>query len=233
MRINQSTVLTTIIMATLLPATICFADGSARFSTGDPNVPSLTFSWQKNGPGRLDVPGQPAHVLAINGKAWGVAEVAGYPVSMDLESLADLLGQESGLARIGPDTVVPAQLTAMEPTGRMLTVAGIQGEVYRVSWQDSEGRAHMDEAVFTDDPLVREMQAALIGGMARAIARDTGVSHQGLAEQELERRGLAVLRFGDDFRLEAINANEQPAHRFALPGKPVDLRQMMRGLMGN
>lgn len=208
------------------------ADGTARFSTGDPNVPALTFSWQDGDRSRLDSPNQPAHVLAIDGKAWGVASVAGRSVSMDLESLAKLLGQESGLTRLGPDTVVPAHLTALERTGRMETVAGIQGEVYRVSWQDSNGSPHIDEAVFTGDARVKEMQAALVGGMIEAIARGTGVSGHEQAYGELQRRGLAVLSFGDDFRLEAIERSEQPDERFALPSQPIDLRQIMRGMIG-
>ena len=231
MRIVRPLVLATFFGA-LLPASGAFADGSARFSTGDPSVPTLTFSWQDAQRSRLDSPNQPAHVLAIDGKAWGVAAVAGQSVSMDLESLAKLLGQDSGLTRLGPNTVVPAQLTALERTGQTETVAGIQGEVYRVSWQDSNGRPHIDEAVFTGDAVVQEMQAALVDGMSRAIARGTGVTGHEQAHQELQRRGLAVLRFGDDFRLESIERVEQPDDRFALPRKPVDLRQLMRGVMG-
>ncbi|KTG15907.1 MULTISPECIES: hypothetical protein [unclassified Guyparkeria] len=229
---NHSSFLLATLVGSLLPFTVTFADGLARFSTGDPNVPTLTFSWQDTEHSRLDSPNQPAHVLAIDGKAWGVASVAGQPVSMDLESLAKLLGQESGLTRLGPDTVVPAQLTTLERTDRTETVAGIQGEVYRVSWQDSNGRSHIDEAVFTGDALVQEMQTALVGGMSQAIARGTGVAGHEQAHRELQRRGLAVLRFGDDFRLESIERGEQPDHRFALPSKPVDLRQMMRGMIG-
>lgn len=231
MPISRPVLLATL-LGTLLPVSAVFADGVARFSTGDPNVPTLTFSWQDADRSRLDSPNQPAHVLAIDGKAWGVASVAGQSVSMDLESLAKLLGQESGLTRLGPDTVVPAQLTALERTDRTETVAGIQGEVYRVSWQDSNGNPHIDEAVFTGDALVQEMQTALVGGMTQAIARGTGVSGHDQAHHELQRRGLAVLRFGDDFRLESIERNEQPDERFALPSKPIDLRQMMRGMMG-
>ncbi|MCL7743858.1 hypothetical protein LV476_02675 [Guyparkeria hydrothermalis] len=231
MRINRPLMLGALV-SLLLPVTAAYAAGSARFSTGDPNVPTLTFSWQDVAHSRLDTPNQPAHVLAIDGKAWGVASVAGRPVSMDLESLAKLLGKDSSLTQLGPNTVVPAQLTAMERTGQTETVAGIQGEVYRVSWQDSNGKAHVDEAVFTGDALVQEMQTALIGGMTRAIASGTGVSGHEQAQRELERRGLAVLRFGDDFRLESIERSDQPDERFALPGKPVDLQRMMRGMMG-
>lgn len=231
MRIHRPRVLATLILS-LLPVGASLADGTATFSTGDPNVPTLTFSWQDVDHSRLDTPGQPAHVLAIDGKAWGVATIAGRPVSMDLDALARLLGQGNGLARLGPDTVVPEHLTALEATGRTETVAGISGEVYRVSWQDSRGGAHVDEAVLTDDPRVREMQDALLRGMTRAISRTTGMKGQGAAERELERRGLAVLRFGDDFRLESIRTGDQPDGRFALPASPIDLRQIMRGMTG-
>ena len=222
------------LLGALLSVHVALADGLARFSTGDPSVPALTFSWQDDADrSRLDSPGQPAHLLAVDGKAWGVASVAGQSVAMDLEALAKLLGKESGLTRLGPDTIVPAQLTALERTGRMETVAGIQGEVYRVSWQDNNGRPHFDEAVLTNDALVRDMQAALVGGMTRAISRGTGVSGHEQTYLELQRRGLAVLRFGDDFRLEAIERSEQPDARFARPGNPIDLRQIMRGMIGS
>ncbi len=191
------------------------------------------FSWQTAERSRLDTPNETAHVLAIDGRAWGVAKVAGHPVSMDLDQLAKLLGQHTALARLGPDAVVPSQITSLEATGQRETVAGVDGERYRVSWVDSEGNARIDEAVLTDDPLVREMQDALLGGMTRAIASGTGVSGHEAAEQELTRRGLAVLRFGDDFRLESISDARQPDARFAMPSQPLDLQQLMRGVMGN
>lgn len=162
-----------------------------------------------------------------------MAVVAGQPVAMDLEQLAALLGQHDALARLGPEAVVPSQITALEATGQAETVAGVEGERYRVSWVDSEGRARIDEAVLTNAPLVIEMQKALLDGMTRAIARGTGVGGHEAAQQELERRGLAVLRFGDDYRLESISGNTQPDDRFALPSNPIDLRQLMRGVMGN
>lgn len=214
-------------------ASAALADGQARFKTADRSMPSLMFSWQTAERNRLDTPNETAHVLAIDGKAWGVAKVAGYPVTMGLDQLATLLGQHNALARLGPDAVVPSQITSLEATGQRETVAGVDGERYRVSWVDSEGNARIDEAVLTDDPLVREMQDALLGGMTRAIASGTGVIGHESAEQELTRRGLAVLRFGDDFRLESISDARQPDARFARPSKPLDLQQLMRGVMGN
>ncbi|MFW5954630.1 MAG: hypothetical protein ACOCSG_04930 [Guyparkeria sp.] len=208
------------------------ADGQATFRTDNTQVPTMTFAWQNADRGRLEAPGQPAHVLAIDGKAWGVANVAGRPVTLDLDALATMLGSNNGLANLGPDTVVPTRITALEATGQAETVAGIEGEVYRVSWEDSEGNARIDEAVLTEDPLVREMQDALLKGMARAMARGTGVTTQDDAERELDRRGLAVLRFAKDYRLESIRSDRQPDDRFALPSEPLDLQRMMRGLTG-
>ncbi len=209
------------------------ADGTARFQTADRSMPSLTFSWQTPERSRLDSPNETAHVLAIDGKAWGVAKVAGYPVTMDLHQLAGLLGQHNALSQLGPNAIVPTQITSLEATGQRETIAGIEGERYRVSWVDSEGHARIDEAVLTEDLLVNEMQLALLGGMTRAIARGTGATGHKGAEQELERRGLAVLRFGDEFRLESISDARQPDERFAMPSKPVDFQQIMRGVMGN
>ncbi|MFP4252121.1 MAG: hypothetical protein ACLFRM_05710 [Guyparkeria sp.] len=209
------------------------ADGVARFQTADRSLPSLTFSWQSPERSRLDTPNESAHVIARDGKAWGVASIAGQPVTMDLDQLAALLGQHNALARLGPEAVVPSQITALEPTGQQETIAGIDGERYRVDWVDNEGRSRTDEAVLTDDPLVIEMQTALLGGMTRAMARSTGVTGHEDAERELERRELAVLRFADEFRLESISAVSQPDARFETPTRPVDLQQIMRGVMGN
>ncbi|MFN2381578.1 MAG: hypothetical protein ABR561_03365 [Guyparkeria sp.] len=214
-------------------ASTVLADGQAHFQTADRSMPALMFSWQTTERSRLDTPNRPAHVLALNGRAWGVATVAGQPVAMDLEQLAALLGQHDAMARLGPEAVVPSQITALEATGQAEMIAGVEGERYRVSWVDSEDRARIDEAVLTDAPLVIEMQKALLDGMTRAIARGTGVGGHEAAQRELERRGLAVLRFGDDYRLESISGDIQPDERFDLPSNPIDLRQLMRGVMGN
>ena len=231
MRIGPSHFLA-LLLVTLLPASNAFADGEARFSTSNPDVPALTFSWRGDQHSRLDSPGQPAHVIAIDGQAWGVTSVAGQPVAMDLESLSRILGPDSGLDHLGPGSVVPARLTALEATGRTERVAGITGEVYRVSWEDNHGQARMSEAVFTDHALVREMQSALVDGMAAAIARRGNIAGPEQAYAELRHRGLAVLRFSDAFRLESIEGSEQPGDPFMLPRRPIDLRQMMRGMMG-
>lgn len=220
------------LFAAFLPASPLMADGTAVFASGNADVPLMTFYWQDREHTRLEADGQPAHVLAIDGKAYGVVEMHGRAVAMDLESLSSIVGGSGGVHRLGPDTVVPTQITALETTGQTEVVAGIEGEVYQVSWEDSNGQARMDEAVLTRDPLAREMQRTLIDGMTRAMARGTGVSDQGTASSELERRGLAVLRFADDFQLESISDADLPETTFALPRAPVDLQRMLQGVLG-
>ncbi len=220
------------LFAALIPASPLMADGTAVFATGNTDAPLMTFYWQDRDHTRLEADGQPAHVLAIDGKAYGVVEMNGRAVAMNLESLSAILGASGDVQRLGPNTVVPTHITAFETTGQTEVVAGIEGEVYQVSWEDSNGQARMDEAVLSRNPLVGEMQRALIQGMTQAMARSTGVSGQEAASHELERRGLAVLRFADDFRLESINDADLSEATFALPRAPVDLQRLLKGVMG-
>ncbi len=220
------------LFAAFIPASPLMADGTAVFATGNADVPRMTFYWLDRDHTRLEADGQPAHVLAINGKAYGVVEMNGRAVAMDLESLSGVLGASGGLHRLGPDAIVPTQITALETTGQTEMVAGIEGEIYQVSWEDSRGEARMDEAVLSRDPRLLEMQQALIQGMTQAMTRGTGVSGQEAASHELDRRGLAVLRFADDFRLESINDRDLPEATFALPRSPIDLQRMLQGVLG-
>lgn len=115
-------------------------------------------------------------------------------------------------------------VSSIEATGRTETVAGIDGDVYEVSWVGADGATHTDTAVLSDDPLVVEFSDAF---RAFAEAGGSGVDPR---SRRITDRGLGVLRYADDFLVLAISGDTPPPSTFDLPGPPLNLQDMMQGL---
>jgi hypothetical protein len=198
------------------------ADGQAVIRSGNAGqAAATTISWQDDKV-RLDVPGEDAYMLVLDGRGYSVARTGGQTMVMDLSSMPQF--GPGGMGQGAPATSDVARITRLEATGREETVAGIEGEIYEMSWTDAKGRENHGEAVLTDDSRVREMQQAF-WTFSRAITRQ-----QEEIGARLRAEGLAMLRLDDQFLVEEIRADSRPAGDFELPAEPMDMQEMMRGM---
>lgn len=197
-----------------------FAGGQATIRSGGAQAQDVTIAWDGDKV-RLDVPGQPAYMLVLDGKSYSVTSAGGQLMVMDLSSLPQHAAPGQGQDQT-PGTV--ARITRLENTGEEETVAGIEGDVYEMAWTDGQGNAQEGEAVLTDDALVREMQEAFWAFSQAMTNQDEEIGTR------LREEGLATLRVDQDFVLKAISAETRPAEDFVLPAEPMDMQQMMRGM---
>ncbi len=210
---------------TLLPllffSTSVLAGGQAEILSGGPDAQQrMNLAWDDDQV-RLDIPGEEGYMLVLDGKGYSVTRAGGRLMVMDLSSLPRQAGQGQTPA---PETV--ARIERLDQTGRMETIAGIEGEVYEMAWTDGQGEAHEGDAVLTDDALVRDMQEAF-WALSRAMSgQDEEIGTR------LREEGLAALRIGDDFTVEEISAETRPSEDFSLPAEPMDMQEMMRGQGG-
>ncbi|MER1968571.1 hypothetical protein [Castellaniella sp. GW247-6E4] len=181
---------------------------------------------------RVDVSGvSQGYLLLRDERLYSVMRMNGSPMVMDAQAAAGLLG---GLAW-KPSAEMVGALTALEPTGERQTVAGRAGEVYRVSYRDLEGRERRGQGVLGRQPEVRELTRVL-GRIAERLQSATQAPGQGLEEvtRALGDRGLGVLSYGSEFRIETLTVAPLASGYLDLPAAPArlpdDVGQWLRGL---
>ncbi len=170
---------------------------------------------------RVDVSGvSQGYLLLRDGRLYSVMRMNGSPVVLDAQAAAGLLG---GLAW-KPSPRMIGSLTGLEPTGARQTVAGRAGEVYEVSYRDLEGRDHSGQGVLGRQPEVRAL-TRILGQIAERLQTSAQAPGQGLEQvsRTLEDRGLGVLAYGPEFRVEKLTVAPLAPGRLDLPAPPSEL----------
>ncbi|MEQ8798455.1 MAG: hypothetical protein RJQ08_01460 [Salinisphaeraceae bacterium] len=218
-------------------SSVAAAGGTATIEVTGDNAAggNVTMHWQDAENVRIDPPNQPAYMLLRGGKAYTVMSTGGRTMVMDLASISNMPGGGPG-GMGSPDiggTSAISRATAVsdiDATGQRETVAGIEGEIYTVTWTDADGSSHSGEAVLSDDATVVEMSQAF-GGFIEAMAAIGNNKRAGDAiNEKLAAEGLGVLRFENQFRLAEISDETPSADTFELPAKPMNLQDMMKGM---
>lgn len=215
----------------LVPA-LALAGGTATINASGPTGPSgkqgaveMTVSWRDDMT-RIDMSSpQGTYMLLRDSKSYTVTNQGGRIMVMDMGALGKMaksMGQQSGGGgRMAPTTVKSVE--SFEPTGSTETVAGIEGEVYRVEWTDGNGDRHTDTGVFSEDPLAVELTGAF-----RRYVDGMGMGADDPFNRELVSRNLGALKFGDRYQVLSISDDTRPAAAFELPAEPMDLQKMMQ-----
>ncbi|OYV26469.1 MAG: hypothetical protein B7Z82_07355 [Halothiobacillus sp. 20-54-6] len=168
----------------------------------------VQVSWLSDQQLRMDITRPPAEILLQNGALSAITQIGGMPIVAnvaDVDQMARALGQGGGLE----------------------TVAGVPGEIYRMTWRDEQGKAHTDEAVLTKNATVVELSRAL---------QNLGVAaHKGwdARSAEILHRGLGVLRYAKAYQLQSVSTQAPAASALALPDQSIDVQKLMQGLTGH
>ncbi|MBV2182695.1 hypothetical protein ACWKWV_05175 [Castellaniella ginsengisoli] len=193
------------------------AAGVATVQAGDR---TLTVSF--DGPdARVDVGGiGQGYLLMRDGKLYSVMRAAGQPLVMDGGAMARLLG--GGALQPAPDMI--RSLGRIEPTGARETVAGRAGAVYAVSYRDEQGRNRSGRGVLGKQPEVRELTRVL-GRMAVLLQTAAGQPPDGARQvlDALEEKGLGLLAYEKQFRVERLAATPPAPGSLELPAPPTQL----------
>lgn len=201
------------------------AAGTAKLEVrSQQSTSKMDISWRDTHM-RLDLPGQSGGYMVVRGdKAYSVTQQQGQTMVLDMSSLKEM-GQAGNKG--GEVQTNIGSLDEFEATGEKETVAGLEGEVYRVAWTDPDGETHQDTAVLSDNAIVRDMTDAF----RRATEAMGGEGTDPFADA-LRERDAGVLRFADDFRVLSVSDEAPSAGDFELPAEPMSLQDMMREQMG-
>ena len=192
--------------------------------SGEDMEHTMTVTWQDEKTVRLEPEGQPAYMLVRGDSSYSVTRAGGQLMVIDMGAMMSMAQSAGGGAMAGAGPQAPAiadaqSVSRIESTGREETVAGITGEIYEIHWTDSAGASHVDEAVLSDDELLRGMTAAF-QAFGKALSGKE-VDHP--LNEALASRGLGTLRFGDRFEVTAISDETPPDGHFELPAEPMQL----------
>lgn len=203
-------------LATAVPA---FADGTATIASND-SQQDMQIQWAGDKM-RMDFPSQQhGYMLMRDGKGYMVTQQGGQPLIMDMSMLRDMsdsMGDDTGAMASQAETV-----DSLEATGETQTVAGLEGEVYRLEWTDRGGQSHEDTLVLSDDPLAHEMLNAFQNYVEAVMGRADPIGKAVL------ERDLGMLRFGDRFEVADIADTTPDAGTFELPENAITMDQMIR-----
>ncbi|ATJ81598.1 hypothetical protein ACFPTY_01330 [Halomonas beimenensis] len=213
---------TGLLLTAALPA---LADGQATLESRSPQgSAAMEVQWAGDDL-RMDFPqqAQAGYMLLKDGKGYMVSRMQGQTMVMDLARLREMAEEMGGgQAAAGLASQQAASVDALEATGNQETVAGLEGDVYRLEWTDKAGDVHDDELVLSDDAQVLELMAAFHAYQQSMTGEPDPIA------LELESRGLGMLRFGDRFRITGLADAAPDASVFALPEDAMTFEDMMR-----
>lgn len=204
----------------------------AEVESEDGKVMSFEYEGDKL---RINIPENQGYMVLRDDHLYMVTDNNGQLMVVDLNSAFNMFGSMAASAT--PDHV-SSEFVSMDSTGRFETLAGMEGEVYRVRFIDQEGQEQESEVVLSDDERAigfRDAIAQMAKTMASAM-RGSGIDQEietgEKLQAELESLDKGVLRYGQDMRVKSITETTVAEERFVLPAEPTDLGGMMRGMMG-
>lgn len=222
----------------LLPSSLVLAGGKATLITTneatqvsgqaiDKESHTISLTWDDVDTLRMDF-GTPSHYLiARDGKTYSITQEGGETLVMDMDSMSNMIQSMSGQdQKENPFGTVDT----VKATKDTETIAGIKGKVYHITWTEADGSKKSDNAVLTDDPLVIEMTRAYFNSIS---AMGGGSDYLDVFLDSLPNNERGILKIGEQFYVESIQKIDPPASTFELPAKPVNLQNMIKGLMAN
>lgn len=220
---KPSNVLPIALTLTLL-APVALAAGQATLETADDGKPmTMNLRWSDDNL-RMDFPSQQdGYLLMRDGKGYLITRQQGHTVVMDmamLKGMADAMGADAA----GYRAQQAESVEGLEATGEHETVAGLDGEVYRLTWTDRSGKRQTDDVVLSDDPLAVELLGAF-QSYVNAVMNEPDPIGTTLLDRQ-----LGMLRFGDKFELVSIDATAPAADAFAMPQNAMSMQDMLKGL---
>ncbi len=198
------------------------AGGTATVES--PRGDKTEIAWREPTSVRMGMPNQSAYMLVREGRLYSVQTARGRTMVMDMTAMGSRIPGGAAPSGVASATA----LVEMRPTGRRETLAGVEGEVYRVTWRNSEGREQTDVAVLSRDDLAVELTRAF-HQFSRAQAKASGQSAPDAMGEALVERGLGILRFSDRLQVAELSGEAPPASAFELPAEPMRMPDMPAG----
>jgi hypothetical protein len=215
-----------LLAASTVVAAPAMAGGTATIeaSNGDDGLVTVRLEFLDAQSLRMSSPGHPEAYMVVNqGTPYNVIQFGSMPIVVDAAEMIASAGKAGDLPTSPAGTDDIRKFIALTATGQPETVAGIVGERYRLRYVDGDKRERDEEVVLSKDVLIRDLSRAMYGlgvkmSGAAGIAPPEGSQR---LMQELDAKGLGLLRFGQRMRVSALDRTNPSPARFQLPAEPV------------
>ena len=182
-----------------------------------------SMKFEYDGPQRVRVnsSGDNNYMLVLADKVYAVSNEGGQTIVMDMGEAYRMFGRQFQTA--GPGEAA-GKFISLTRTSGTTTVAGVTGDNYELRYIDDKGAEQVSPVVLSSDRRAREFTTALLGmttSMASIIGQNENAG--GELKRELDKRGVGVIRWGENMELTAISDRKIAATRFELPAAPTDL----------
>ena len=205
--------------------------GSATIDAGDGST--ATFEYRDDMLRINNSVDASSYAVVRDGSLYTVSLNNGQPMVIDAGAMMKGMG---AMDLPAPTTTsdLDGTLISLEDTGRNETVAGIEGDVYQVRFEDASGMERSETLVLSTDKRVLEFNDAMLQMVSVAAElASTEVQEQGQDFQNrLQELNAGVLRFGDQMQIISLSGDPVPEERFALPAAPMDIRNL-GSMLGN
>ncbi len=170
----------------------------------------------------LDATNHKTSILKRGGKVYAITGKV-------VQDMSQLSGMMASLGRGQKNRRNAQAPIRFKDTGRIETIAGIRGKVYRFI---EKGKAH--EVVLGRN---NDLQDAVLGviEITKAVTGMMPFNPADRIQQDASIKSMALLRLDDRVRLQSMNTRSVPASTFNLPSKPQQMGGvggLMKGLFG-
>jgi len=213
----------------LLLATSANASGIATFKGMDGEEPyTLSLEYLNQTTSRIDMKSKSdatGYLLFNDRQAQVVSSYQGNTLVLDLASM-NQMAQSLGVMKIlGIDSeTLLVQFFEIVATGKMETVAGIDGEVYKINWSRNNVK-QQDELVLSRSRLAWEYTAAWMDALDVISKASPSIDIKGdELMAKVKKDKLGVLRFGNRFQLVSAQSKAINPARFVAPDTSFDIQ---------
>lgn len=177
--------------------------------------------------------GHDSQMIFRDGKLYAIVDEGSQAIVMELSSAMKMMGGMLKQQASSPDAFGDvSQYRGLTSTGRSETVGGVRGEVFQLDYDDRNGVRQRTEVVLSTQAAAREMTESMteLGSAMSAAMGYPELQGSKALQDEVARKKLGVLRFGDEYRVLSLNGATPSASRFALPAKPTQMPSLPAGM---
>jgi hypothetical protein len=211
----------------LIPSST-YASGIAKFKGIDNGKPyTLSLEYLNRNTSRIDMDDNSdvdSYLLFNNQQGQVVTAYQGHPLVMDLDSMSQMAQSLGVMSVLGIDSEsLQIHVISMEPTGKKEKVAGIEGEVYKLTWSRNKIK-QQDELVVSSDRRAWEYTEAWVDAIDAISKSSPSINIQGdELLTRVSRDKIGVLRLGNRFRLASVQSMPVSPARFVAPGTSITI----------
>jgi len=202
------------------------AEGTAESSSH-----SMSFDYLNESTARMDVVLNGNHngssyTLFRDGKVYGVYTMNGKTTVVDISSMK---GMRNMMGQSNPNPAASEiKILDLSSTGKVESVAGIEGDVYQIVWRDEKGKLHDETAVLSGDPRAKEWTTHWLKASNQMQKAILGKVPESNISERLKKEGKGLLRLGNSIKVSSLTQSRNN-NQFELPAEPTAIPDFANG----